>query len=149
MKPNQQATVYTLLERGTTQREIARITGIDRKTVRSYQRRWLARYDQSANSPGVATGSGAQADQIPPPWPPALAATVPAVWKELVARGIRVGKERVQKLMQRHGIRAKGKRRFVVTTDSKHDLPIAPNLLARDFTAQRPNQVWTTDISAP
>jgi DNA-binding CsgD family transcriptional regulator len=40
LKPNEQATVYMLLERGTTQREIARITGIDRKTVRSYQRRW-------------------------------------------------------------------------------------------------------------
>lgn len=40
MKPNQRATVYTLLERGSTQREIARITGVDRKTVRSYQRRW-------------------------------------------------------------------------------------------------------------
>ena len=52
----------------------------------------------------------------------------PRTWKELLARGIRVGKERVQKLMQLHGIRAKGKRRFKVTTDSNHDLPIAPNL---------------------
>jgi transposase len=69
LKPNQQATVYTLLERSTTQREIARITGIDRKTVRSYQRRWLAQ----ANSPGVATGPEALASQIPPPWPPATA----------------------------------------------------------------------------
>ena len=44
-------------------------------------------------------------------------------------RGIRVGKDRVQKLMQLHGIRAEGKRRFKVTTDSNHDLPVAPNLL--------------------
>jgi hypothetical protein len=51
----------------------------------------------------------------------------PRTWKELLARGIRVGKERVQKLKQLHGIRAKGKRRFKVTTDSNHDLPIAPN----------------------
>lgn len=43
----------------------------------------------------------------------------------LLARGIRVGKERVRKLMQRHGIKARGKRKFVVPTDSKHDLPIA------------------------
>ena len=57
----------------------------------------------------------------------------PKMWKELLARGIRVGKERVRKLMQRYGIKARGKRKFVVTTDSKHDLPIAPNLLARDF----------------
>jgi putative transposase len=71
----------------------------------------------------------------------------PKMHKELLARGIRVGKLRVQKLMQRHGIKARGKRRFVVTTDSKHGLPIAPNLLERNFTAQRPNQVWTTDIT--
>ncbi len=71
----------------------------------------------------------------------------PRMCKELLARGIRVGKLRVQKLMQQHGIKAKGKRKFVVTTDSRHDLPIAPNLLARDFTARRPNQVWTTDIT--
>lgn len=71
----------------------------------------------------------------------------PKMCKELLARGMRVGKERVRKLMQRHGIKARGKRKFVVTTDSKHDLPVAPNLLARDFTADRPNQVWSTDIT--
>ncbi len=38
-----------------------------------------------------------------------------------------VGKQRVQKLMQLHGIWAKGTRRFKVTTDSNHDLPISPN----------------------
>ena len=69
MKSNQRATIETLLERNTPQREIARITGIDRKTVRSYQRRWLAQ----ANSPGVATGPEALASQTPPPWPPATA----------------------------------------------------------------------------
>ena len=51
----------------------------------------------------------------------------PRIWRELVARGIRVGKDRVQKLLQLHGIRAKGKRRFKVTTDSNHKLPISPN----------------------
>ncbi|MDO9604422.1 IS21 family transposase [Hydrogenophaga sp.] len=68
LKPNQRATVYTLLERGSTQREIARITGIDRKTVRSYQRRWQA---GQSNSPGVATGPDAVGAQIAPPRPPA------------------------------------------------------------------------------
>ena len=71
----------------------------------------------------------------------------PKMWKELVARGIRVGKERVRKLMQSHGIKARGKRKFVVTTDSKHDLPIAPNLLERDFSPAAPNQTWTSDIT--
>ena len=54
LKPNQRATVITLLERNTAQREIARITGIDRKTIRSYHARWLL---DPSNSPGVATGS--------------------------------------------------------------------------------------------
>ena len=71
----------------------------------------------------------------------------PKMWKELQARGMRVGKERVRLLMQRNGIKARGKRKFVVTTDSKHDLPIAPNLLNRDFTPEAPNQVWTSDIT--
>ena len=71
----------------------------------------------------------------------------PMMSKELVARGIRVGKERVRRVMQLHGVRARGKRKFVVTTDSKHKLPIAPNLLQRNFTACAPNQVWSSDIT--
>lgn len=56
-------------------------------------------------------------------------------------------KERVERLMQENGIRAKHKRRFKVTTDSKYNLPIAPNLLERNFTPDAPNQVWTSDIT--
>jgi transposase InsO family protein len=72
----------------------------------------------------------------------------PRIWRELVKRGIRVGKQRVQRLMQKHGIRARGKRRFrVVTTDSRHDLPVAPNLLNRNFGPDAPNQAWSGDIT--
>ena len=72
----------------------------------------------------------------------------PRIWRELVKRGIRVGKQRVQRLMQQHGIRARGKRRFrVATTDSRHDLPVAPNLLNRNFTPAGPNQAWAGDIT--
>ena len=71
----------------------------------------------------------------------------PRVWKELLARGIRVGKDRVQRIMQAHGIKARGKRKFVVTTDSKHDLAVAPNLLARDFSPAAPDRVWSGDIT--
>ena len=71
----------------------------------------------------------------------------PRIWKELLARGIRVGKQRVQKLMQLHGIRAKGKRRFKVTTDSNHDLPISLNLLNREFAVAKPDKVWIGDIT--
>lgn len=71
----------------------------------------------------------------------------PRVWKELRARGIRVGKARVQRLMQQHGIQARGKKKFVVTTDSRHSQPVADNLLARNFTIVAPNTVWTSDIT--
>ena len=71
----------------------------------------------------------------------------PRMWKELLGRGIRVGKERVQRTMKIHGIKARGKRKFVVTTDSKHKLPIAPNLLNREFTVDKPDRVWTSDIT--
>jgi transcriptional regulator with XRE-family HTH domain len=67
LKPNVRISIQTLLHAGTAQREIARVTGVDRKTIR--------RYAREANSPGVATGfSGekvAGADQNPPPRPPA------------------------------------------------------------------------------
>jgi putative transposase len=65
----------------------------------------------------------------------------PRMHKELLARGIRVGKDRVRKLMQQHRIRAKTKRKFVVTTDSKHSLPEAPDLVQRRFNPQEPNQL--------
>ena len=71
----------------------------------------------------------------------------PRVWRQLRAQGIRVGKLRVQQLMQQHGIRARGKRRFRVTTDSRHNLPIAPHLVDRNFTAVAPNKVWVGDIT--
>lgn len=71
----------------------------------------------------------------------------PRMWRALQARGIKASKERVRKMMMQYGICARGKRKFVVTTDSKHNLPIAPNLLQRNFTTIAPNQVWTGDIT--
>ena len=64
LKPNKQTTIFTLLELGKSQREIERVSGIDRKTIRAYQRKYVA---NQANSPGVATGEVAQ---TPPPRPP-------------------------------------------------------------------------------
>ena len=49
--------------------------------------------------------------------------------------------------MRLHGIEARGKRTFVVTTDSRHDLPVAENLLARDCSPAAPDQVWSSDIA--
>ena len=71
----------------------------------------------------------------------------PRVWKELLANGVRVGKERVRQLMAQHGIKAYTKRKFKATTNSAHGLPVAPNLIERDFSPALPNRVWTTDIT--
>lgn len=50
--------------------------------------------------------------------------------------------------MQQAGIQARGKRRFrVATMDSNHTLPIAPNLLNRNFTVEKPNTTWTGDVT--
>lgn len=71
----------------------------------------------------------------------------PRMTIEIRARGFPAGKERVERLMRENNIRARHKRRYKVTTDSKHKLPIAPNLLDRNFTTDAPNQVFTSDIT--
>jgi len=71
----------------------------------------------------------------------------PRMHEELRDRGHRVGKARVERLMREHGIRARHKRRWKATTDSKHTLPVAPNLVARDFAPARPNERWGADIT--
>lgn len=66
---------------------------------------------------------------------------------ELSARGIRVGKDRASKLMRRRGIRVKIKRKFVVTTDSKRSLPVAPDPAQRRFNPQEPNRFRRGDVT--
>ncbi len=67
--------------------------------------------------------------------------------RELQGRGQRIGLRRVERLMRDNGIRARHKRRFKATTDSRHSMPVAPNVLARSFTPDAPNRVWTGDIT--
>jgi putative transposase len=71
----------------------------------------------------------------------------PSMVRELRGRGLPASKPRVERLMREHGIRARHKRRYNVTTDSTHTLPVAPNRLNRDFTPSAPNQTWTSDIT--
>ncbi len=66
---------------------------------------------------------------------------------ELRARGFEAGKKRVERLMRENDIHACHKLRYKVTTDSRHGLPVAENLLDRNFTPTAPNQVWTSDIT--
>lgn len=67
--------------------------------------------------------------------------------EEIRARGFPAGKARVERLMSKNGIRARHRRRYRVTTDSRHKLPVAPNLLNREFTPVAPNQVFSSDIT--
>jgi transposase InsO family protein len=71
----------------------------------------------------------------------------PRMVRELRQRGFTASKARVERLMRDNGIRARHKRRYKATTDSKHGLPVAPNLLDRNFTPSAPNEVWTSDIT--
>jgi transposase InsO family protein len=72
----------------------------------------------------------------------------PRVHAELRREGRRHARRRVARLMREMGLAARrGRRRTPRTTDSRHDLPVAPNLLDRDFVAERPDAVWLADIS--
>ncbi len=72
----------------------------------------------------------------------------PRVHAELRANRQRVSRKRVARLMREEFLVGRTRRRFRTTTDSNHPFPIAPNLLARDFTAAAPDEVWVTDITA-
>ena len=71
----------------------------------------------------------------------------PRMVHELRARGFPASKPRVERLMRENGIRARHKRRYKATTDSKHTLPVAANLLDRNFAPAAPNQAWSADIT--
>ena len=71
----------------------------------------------------------------------------PRIVDELRERGHEVGKHRVARLMRENGIFGRIRRRFRHTTDSRHKLPVAPNLLEQNFTATAPNQAWVGDIT--
>jgi putative transposase len=67
--------------------------------------------------------------------------------RKLQKLGKMVSRRRIGRLMKRAGLVCKTKRKFKVTTDSKHNLPIASNLLARQFTVKKPNQTFVGDIT--
>lgn len=71
--------------------------------------------------------------------------------RQMVARlrkeGFVVGRYKVRLLMKKLGLVVKNKQRYVVTTESKHKLPVADNQLNRNFSPGQPNRVWTTDIT--
>ncbi len=71
----------------------------------------------------------------------------PRVHAELAAKGIRVGRHKVARLMRLERLRGCPKRRFRVTTQRDPSHPVARNLLRQDFSSDAPNQVWAADIT--
>lgn len=69
------------------------------------------------------------------------------VYKQLCKETVRCSKARVERLMREANIRAKHKRKFKATTDSAHQRPVAPNVLAGQFTQKHANQAWVGDIT--
>ena len=69
------------------------------------------------------------------------------VTKHLRYSGHKVGRNRVAKIMRLAGLRALASRKFKATTNSNHQLPVAPNLIEQDFSAAKPNTKWVSDIT--
>jgi len=67
--------------------------------------------------------------------------------KNLQQEGFAIGREKTRRLMNRLNLKVKPKRKYQVTTDSRHRLPVAENVLNRNFSPTAANQVWGTDIS--
>lgn len=69
------------------------------------------------------------------------------VYEDVVERGLECCRETVRRVMRKQGLWARQRRAFVITTDSGHDRPVAPNVLAREFSAKEPNEKWVGDIT--
>ena len=67
--------------------------------------------------------------------------------KELIAEGHEMSLWKVKEIRRKHGLVLRRKRKFVRTTDSNHSLPVAPNLLSRNFTQTACNRAWVSDIT--
>ena len=71
----------------------------------------------------------------------------PRISRRLQKEGIPASRHRVAKIMRENGWRAKATKKYKATTNSNHSLPVAPNLLAQNFTADAPDQKWVSDIT--
>ena len=71
----------------------------------------------------------------------------PRLSQDMADLGLNCNRKTVADSLRRQGLRAKGARKFKATTNSKHSLPVAPNLLQQDFSADAPNQKWVGDIT--
>lgn len=71
----------------------------------------------------------------------------PRVHRELRVKGFNCSKNRVARIMSKNDIQAKTRRKWKATTNSKHNLPIADNLIKQNFIVDKPDKIWTSDIT--
>ena len=71
----------------------------------------------------------------------------PNIHKDLKEAGFRCSENRVARIMRKYGIASRIRKRHVVTTDSRHTMPVAPNLLEQNFRVDQINEIWTGDIT--
>lgn len=71
----------------------------------------------------------------------------PKITKQLNSEGVSVSQKTVSRIMKEEGIRSKTVKKYKATTNSKHNLPVYPNLLDQQFKVERPGQVWVADIT--
>jgi len=143
--------VLRLIQLQKSDRAIAGALDINRKTVGKY-RTWATSQGLLAQRelPSREELHRRLAETWPGALPPQNISSVApfrGVIAELREQGVRTGRKRIARLMREQGLRARRKRRFRTTTDSRHDLPIAPNVIARKFEAPAPNTTWVTDIT--
>ena len=133
---------YLFMDRygsGFTVRKMCRVLGVSRSGYYSYLRRGLSqRYEESR---GLLT-------KIREVWEGSRKVYgSPRVTAELRAQGFRCGENRVARIMRQNGIASVTRKRFKITTSSDHALPVAEDLVERDFTATAPNRLWVSDIT--
>ena len=71
----------------------------------------------------------------------------PRIYEQLRSEGFKCSKRTVEELMRKHEIASQRRRKFIATTDSNHDMPIAPNVLDREFEVETVDEVWVSDIT--
>lgn len=71
----------------------------------------------------------------------------PKVWMVLTQQGVQISKGTVTRIMKELGLKSRTVRKYKATTNSKHNLPVADNVLNQQFATEKPNQVWTADIT--
>lgn len=106
-------------------------------------------YDWRRRSPGVRARARAALDeQVKEAFlAEKCRAGAPRLTRRLKARGHGAGHNQIAESLRRQRLRARGARKYKATTNSNHRLPVAPNLLQQDFSAQRPNEKWVSDIT--